>query len=219
MSIQNLINKSSAININKRKSIGQTISRSGVIKTSLQQASLYRFTVVMSDGLVYSANRGLLEDLDTQDRNQEANVDIGTTNTGLSYITAYQGDTSQSDLGNISMLGNTGANIYVDCSGLTSGATTLFKKGDYIQPLGNTSTYRYPYQVTSDVAYSTSSNVTIPVHRPVRSQTDVDLTTGGFRTGSAVRFHVKALVMPTYTVIPYDRISFDSDLELIEVLE
>jgi hypothetical protein len=61
-------------------------------------------------------------------------------------------------------------------------------------------------------------NVTVPVHRPILSQDGVALNTGGFRIGNNVRFHVKALIMPTYTVVPYDRISFDDDFELIEVL-
>ena len=222
MSLQTIIDSASFITINKRKGIGQTISRSGHIKTSVQQGSLYRFTVGVDAGLKYSTNRDLLEDIDTLDRNVEANVDIGETNTGLSYLTAYQGDLSGAQLDQLVVPDASGGNIYVSTSSVTGnvvGYTNLFKKGDYIQPLGNTSTYRYPYQVTSDVAWSVSSNITVPVHRPVLEQDGVTLSAShGLRVGNEVRFHVKALVMPTYTVVPYDRISFDSDFELIEVL-
>ena len=217
MSLQTIIDNTSTLNINKRKGIGQTVSRSGHIKTSVQQGSIYRFTLSVADGLTYSTNRGLLEDLDTLDRNVEANVDIGSTNTNLSYLTAYQGDANVTQLNALALNSTSGANIYVDTNSVVGTPTTLFKKGDYIQPLGNTSTYRYPYQVTSDVAFSVG-NITVPVHRPILSQDGVALNTGGFRIGNNVRFHVKALVMPTYTVVPYDRISFDDDFELIEVI-
>jgi hypothetical protein len=98
-----------------------------------------------------------------------------------------------------------------------SGSGNIFKKGDYIQPKGNTDTYRYPYQVTSDVAYS-SGNVAVPVHRPVLSQSGVALTSGGIKVGNDVRWHVKILNLPQYSVVPHDRISFSDDFSLIEVI-
>jgi hypothetical protein len=221
MGLQTIIDNASFITINKRKGVGQTISRSGHIKTSLQQPSLYRFTVGVDQGLTYSANRDLLQELDTLDRNTESNVDIGATNTGISYITAYQGDLSSSQQDEVLMAGGSGGNLYVATNGVSgnvSGYSYLFKKGDFIQPQGSTGTYRYPYQVTSDVAWSSSANITIPVHRPVLSQTGVSITSGGVRMGSEVRFHLIALVMPTYSVVPHDRIGFDSDFELMEVI-
>jgi len=215
MSIQRIIDNASFITINKRKSVGQTISRSGHIKTAVQQPSLYRFTVGVDQGLTYSANRDLLQDLDNIDRNGESNVDIGSTNTGISYITSYQGGKTG---GTLSINSYDGDQIYVDQTSVT-GSGDLFKAGDFIQPLGNTSTYRYPYQVKYDVTLNTgSSNTIIFVDRPVLSQDGVSLTGSDFRLGSDVRFHLKALVMPTYSVIPHDRIGFSSDFELIEVL-
>lgn len=221
MGLQTIIDNASFITINKRKGIGQTISRSGHIKTSVQQGSLYRFTVGVDQGLTYSTNRNLLEDIDTLDRNEESNVDIGATNTGLTYITAYQGDLTEGQTNTVSMVDAVGSNIYVNTlsvSGNVSGYTTLFKKGDFIQPQGNTHTYRYPYQVTADVAFTSNANITVPIHRPFIPQDGVSVTSNFIRAGKNVRFHLKALVMPTYTVVPYDRISFDSDFELIEVI-
>ena len=167
----------------------------------------------MHAGLQYSTNRGVLEDLDTADIINEANVSLNN-NTNMNYLTAYQGGITS---GSLTLRDFNGANLYVNASGV-SGSGTLFKKGDFIQPLGNTSTYRYPYQVTSDVAFSTGANVTIPVHRGVLPQTGVALNTGGFRLGNDVRFNVIATKMPTYNVVPYDRIEFSSDFEFTEVI-
>ena len=217
MSIQKVIDNAGFITINKRKGVGQTISRSGHVKTALQQQSIYRFTVSVPDGLKYSENRDFLEDLDTLDVITEANVDIGSTNAGLSYLTAYQGDANTTQLSALALNSTSGSTLYVDTTSASGHSGTLFKKGDYIQPLGNTSTYRYPYQVTSDVSF-TSGNLAVSVHRPILSQDGVALTSGGFRIGNDVRFNIKAMVMPVYNVIPYNLISFDGNFEFMEVI-
>lgn len=216
MSIQKVIDNAGFITINKRKGVGQTISRSGHVKTALQQQSIYRFTISVPDGLKYSENRDFLESLDGLDIIEEANVDIGSTNSGLSYLTAYQGDRTSANLANITVNGVFGNEIYVDTT-TCGGSGNIFKAGDFIQPEGNTDTYRYPYQVTSDFS-TAGANATITVHRPVLEQDGVSLASGNLRVGNDVRFHLKALTMPVYSVIPHDLISFDGNFEFIEVI-
>lgn len=217
--LQDVINKTGYLTINKRKGAGFTVSRSGHVKTSVQQGSLYRFTVGAPQGLKYSTNRDLVEDLDTLDITQESNVDIGANNTGISYITAYQGDLDASNHSTKhEIVAFSGSTLYIQ-SDSYSASGYLFKKGDFIQPLGNTSTYRYPYQVTSDVPNASASNISVPVHRPILSQDGVTILTGAkgnYRYGSDVRFHVICANMPTYSVVPHDIIEFTEDFELIE---
>lgn len=218
MSLQTIIDNTTYLTINKRKGAGVTVSRSGHIKTSVQQGSLYRFTVGAPQGLKYSDNRGLLESLDTLDITQESNVDIGDTNNNLSYLTEIKGTISSPGTGaGLVMVGHSGSELYINFSGAT-GSGTILKKGDFIQPLGNTSTYRYPYQITSDVSATTSANVTVSVHRPVLTQDGVALTSGGVRLGEDCRFHLICANMPTYSVVPHDIIEFTDDFELIERL-
>lgn len=216
MGIQTIIDNATYLTINKRKVAASSVSRSGHLKTADRGVAFYQFTVGMHGGLTYSTNRNLLEDLDTADIINEANVSLNN-NANMQYLTAYQGNIAQAQLDNITMVGHNGANLYINCSSAT-GSGTLFKKGDFIQPKGNTSTYRYPYQVTADVTFSTGANVTVPVHRGVLTQTGVALTSGGIRVGNDARFHVKSLNMPTYTVVPHDRIEFTSDFEFMEVI-
>ena len=217
MGIQTIIDNATFLTINKRKVAGSTVSRSGHLKTSDRGVNFYQFTVGMHPGLTYSTSRAILEDLDTQDIITEANVSL-TNNSNQNYLTAYQGDIAQAQLDNITMVGHNGANLYINTLAAT-GSGTLFKKGDFIQPKGNTSTYRYPYQVTADVNFgSPAANVTVPVHRGVLTQTGVALTSGGIRVGNDVRFHLQATKMPTYTVVPHDRIEFSSEFEFMEVI-
>jgi len=216
MSFQTIINGATSLNIDKRKTTAMSVSRSGHIKTAERQPSVYRLTVSPTPLLKYSTNRGLLEDVDTADRVTEANVSL-SDNAGMDYITKYQGDIVTAQLNNITMRGGSGKELYVNCSGAT-GSGNLFEKGDFIQPKGNVGTYRYPYQVTSDVSFSTGANVTIPVHRPVLPQAGQVITSGGIRTGGDCRFHVKAIQCPTYTVIPHDLVQFTGNFEFVEII-
>lgn len=234
MSLQTIIDNATYLTINKRKGAGVTVSRSGHIKTSVQQGSLYRFTVGAPQGFKYSENRDLLQQLDDLDVTNESNVSIGRGKAGLNYLTAYQGDmTVNSSVANTHLLsgvtlnGYSGNELYVDLtggsgdSGNVSSPTFVVKVGDFIQPEGNTKTYRYPYQVTSDLQYTgntSASNITITVNRPILSQDGVSLTSGNLRIGFGCRYHLICANMPTYSVVPHDLIEFSDDFELIERL-
>ena len=221
MSFQTIIDNATFITINKRKTTAISVSRSGHVKTAERQPSVYSLTVGTHDGLKYSTNRDVLEDIDTADRVTEANVSLNN-NSGMNYLTEYQGSCSQAQLDQIDCRGSNGKTLYLKCDGITgnvSGYTHLLKKGDYIQPEGDTGTYRYPYQVTSDVTFSTGANVAVSVHRPVLEQSGVSITGNDpLRFGTDVRFHVKAITCPTYSVIPHDRIAFDGDFEFVEII-
>jgi len=216
MSLQTIIDNATFVEIDRREMSGSTLSRSGHYKTADRNVNVYSFTVGMHEGLTYSTNRGVLEDIYSTGSTNEANISLNN-NSGMNYLTAYQGDIASNQISLINMVGSYGSELYVDCSGAT-GSGNLFEKGDFIQPKGNTDTYRYPYQVTSDVAFSTGSNITIPVHRPVLSQDSVALTSGGIKVGNDVRWQVKITNLPKFSVQPYDRIEFSDDFALIEVI-
>jgi len=216
MSIQTIIDNATEITFGTSKVAAQTISRSGKLLTAERSTTEpFRFVVGMHNGLSYEDNRDLLREIDNLDIITEEQVDIGFTNTSLGWLTEYKGGITG---GSMSTIGFNGSNLYVDCSTVSAGSGTLYKKGDYLQPVGNTGGYRYPYMVTSDVAYSTASNVTIPVHRGVIEQDGVALTSGNVVRGSDVKWFVKMLQKPTYTIVPYRRIAFDTSFELVEVI-
>jgi len=219
MSLQTIIDNATYIEMDKGKVAAQSISRSGLVKTAERATNVpYRFKVGMHKGLQYSTNRDLLEDLSGLDVTTEATIDIGDTNTNLSYITAYQGGITG---GVTTTIGYDAKELYCNCS-LNTGTGMLFKKGDFLQPTGNTGAYRYPYQVTSDVAFpgegAPQSNITVPVHRPVISQDGVALTSGNVNVGVDVRFKVKMTKKVKYTIVPHDRISFNGAFDLVEII-
>jgi hypothetical protein len=213
MSLQTIVDNATYVTIYRKKIAGQSISRSGRLLTSeVVSAVPYQFTSGMHSGLKYSTNRGLTEDLNALDVTEEATIDIGTTNTGLAYITAYQGDST--GIGAVTCVSASGNTLTVNASSAGSG-TYLFKKGDYIQPASG---YRYPYQVTADVAHTTSSSVAIPLSRNFIPQDSYTLSGKGIVVGSAVSWKVKLLNKPKYSVMPGDILQFDSEFEYLEFI-
>ena len=215
MSLQTIINNASEINIDRRKVTSSVITRSGQLKTAERLPSVYSFIVSVADGLTYSTNRSLIEELDRIDTTIEEEVNIGSSNSGLDYITSYQGICNATQIGQITVTSATGGNIVLNTTAVTgSPSGDLFKKGDYIQLDTN---YRYPYTVTSDVAFSGTS-VTVPIHRGFIDQTGYTVSGKGINVGKDVTWRVKAVQNPTYSIIPYDRISFSGSFQLVEVI-
>ena len=107
MSFQTIIDNATFLTINKRKSTAVSVSRSGHIKTAERNPSVYSFTVGSVPGLKYSTNRGVLEDIDSADRTVEANISL-SNNTGMNYVTAYQGALNQTALDAMVMVGGAG---------------------------------------------------------------------------------------------------------------
>ncbi len=210
MSIQTFLDRATFLTVDKRKVSAQTITRSGQVKTAeVASANPYRFAFGVTAGYTYSENRGALEDLDSLDITVEEQIDIGTTNTNLSYLTALQGTLG----GSPTITSASGLSIVVSTGGATGSGVAL-KKGDFIQP---GSGYRYPYQVTADVNWN-ASTITVPIHRPFITQTGYSVSLKPLLLGSAVTWNVKMVNKPSYTVLPHDRFSLDNDVELVEII-
>ena len=219
MSLQTIIDNATYLEINKQKVAATSVSRSGRILTAERVNAIpYRFKVGMHSGLTYSDNRDLVEALDALDTIVSSNVDIGASNTNLNYITSYQGSANSSQLNALVMSSTGTANLVISTAGVSGNpGGNLFVVGDVIQPAGDTGTYKYPYNVTSNVAWNASS-VTVPVHRPVLTQSGVALTSGGVRVGTNCRYHLKLVKKPKTRVLPHNRLGFTEDFELVEVI-
>ena len=223
MSLQSIINAATAIQIDRKKVLGSTISRAGHLKTAERPtARTYMITVTFDAALPYAANRDLIEELDRLDRSNEEQVNIGISNTGLSWITAYQGDMSANARATANLVvALSGSNVILNATSLRSAgvSNTAFvaRAGDYIS-FGANAQYRYPYTVTTDVVLGTDANVTLPLHRPLIPQTGFTITGNSMRWGSDVTWSLKMYQKPSYVINPGRLITFDGDFQLIEVI-
>ena len=219
MSLQAVIDRANTIKVARNKMSGQTISRSGRIKTSsVATAVPFQFTVTMANGLRYSTNRELVEEIDRLGRIFTETVDIGNTNPGLAYITEYLGSLSSVQLGQITVDSADALAIELDVSAVTgtSAATIMFRKGDFIQL---DTGYKYPYTITSDVLRGSGSTVTVPINRPFIEQDSYTVSDKGILVGTDVTFTVIMTQKPDYRIVPHDLLEFTGNFELVEVIE
>ena len=214
--MQTIIDQASQIDLKRKKVAGQSVTRSGRVLTGeIVSAVPFVIEVGMHNGLKYATNRALVEHIDNLDVVEEFTINIGNTNPGLAYITAYQGDLDANSIANITIVDYEAETFYIDSTN-TTGSGNIFRAGDYIQPTATD--YRYPYTVTQDVAYTANSNVSVPVHRNIIAQPNVTLANSNIRVGSDCEFTVKMRNKPTYSVVPGGRLEFSSSFELVEII-
>jgi len=219
MSIQTIIDNATSITISRRKIAGQTISRSGHVKISSIASNVpWVFTVTMHDATKYSTNRSLFEEIDRLDRVFTETIDIGSTNSGLSYITEYLGDFSASQIGQITIDSGAALNVVANMTAVTgeSSSDFVFKKGDYFKLDG---AYKYPYTVTADVTRGSGDTVNVPINRPFIDQTGYTEAGAGIVVGTDVTWQVVLSKKPDYSIVPHDRGVFNGDFEFVEVIE
>lgn len=223
MSIQNIIDKAESVTILRNKISGSTITRGGRLRSALVAGNQpYSFVVAYAPYQSYADNRGMLEELERLDLIHSEDIDIGSTNTGLSWLTEYQGELTTAQIGQLKPKGTyVGNTIDIETEDVTGSSSSdlIFKKGDYFTL---DSGYRYPYQVTADVAIgtvTTNSFVTVPVHRPIIAQSGYTIDTNkGILVGTDVTWRVKMLQKPNFNIIPSRYIEASSEFVFMEVI-
>jgi len=220
MSLQQIINSSTNLQIMRPRMTAQQVTRSGrLISNTVDTARPWRFQVTYRPAKRYAEARGMLEDLDFLDRSYTEDIDIGATNPKLSYITGYQGDNPDA------MITMTDSNEYareitVSYTGADNGGL-LLKKGDFIQP-GKESGYPYVYTVTGDIsAPSSSGTASIPIHRNFIPYNYPEVTTWldqEVAVGTDCVFRVQMIARPNAQVQVDQFLGFESEFVLQEVI-
>lgn len=212
MSIQTIIDKSQQIEIDRRRMIGQTVSRSQRIKTAERStAQPWKFKVTPPGSLPWTSSRGILEVIDLNDRVNEYQISLSNS-AGMSYITAYQGAMTQAQINTITV-SSTGTSTLTLTNLPSIGSTgVLFRPGDIIQPKNS----RYPYTVVSTATRGSSTTTTVTLNRPVITSENLNLVGDGIRVGNSATWQVVVTVLPTYTLTPMRQVQFTGDFELIE---
>jgi len=232
-SYQYVIDNATSLQITYQDITNGTISRNG----NITQGTVYGvrpYTIECSIPPYLDATdedvRGLIAHLDKNALVNAESINIGSTNTGLSYITEYKGNASTTALNDLTLcpLGRPGQANYAGQPGtvtpsithLTLGQTTVliessavyFKTGDFIQ-LNNTTDERV-YQVAGDVTgtgfYASGISglnvIDVPINRVYNTLSYINqfptLGTPEVLVGSAVNFTVNLINKPRYTLAP-----------------
>lgn len=213
MSIQTIINNAAGIAIGKKPVVAQTFSRGQQIRTSQRGPRVWSFVVTVHNGLKYSDNRGVLEEIARVDRLVESEISLAQQ-PGMSYITQYQGGLTTEQRNQIQITNWTIGSNTVTLSNLPSVAanTVIFAAGDLIQPDES----RYPYTVVGQVLRGSSNSISVAVHRGRVNETGYDVVGKNLRYAGDVTWRVIATQVPDWTIEPGGLVSWSGDFTLVE---
>ena len=213
--LQNIIDNASGLELIRNRITAQTVTRSGRLKSQEVQSGVpWRMRVDYNRLEPYTELRGLLAEWEDQNITQSYTVNIGSSNPGLAYITEYSGDLSGAQLAGVkySQSTGTGKTVLVNTTG-TTGSGVLFRQGDLISVDG----FADVYEVTQNVNFSSSAALSIPIHRGFINR-DPALTGLDLLVGTQVRWTVRLMQMPRYSIVAPGLVTFTDPIEFMEVL-
>jgi hypothetical protein len=212
MSIQNIIDKAQQIEIDRRRVVAQSVSRSQRIKTAERStAQPWKFKITPPASLPWTASRAIIEVIDLYDRVDEYEITL-SNQPNLRYITAYQGKVNTAGLNGMSISSTGTSTITLTNLPTTASTAVVFAAGDFIQPENS----RYPYTVTSPVLRGTNTTITLELNRNIITSEGVNLIGQNLKVGNSCTWRVIVAGLPTYQLIPMQRVQFTGDFELFE---
>jgi hypothetical protein len=194
MSLQQVVNLSSSLTINRRKMVGVAYSRSQIPRTDMTVTkNPWRFTLSVP-AQPWIDMRATIEALDHLDRYSPQTISMND-NPDMAWMFRYQGDNPTTPV-DISVVSFNGDQLVLDNLPNLNDGNYLFRAGDFIQIEGKP----FPFTVVSDVTRGTGQTVTVTTHRP-------NIITGSVQgltinVGTDVQFSMFCPNMPTYKLSP-----------------
>lgn len=208
MSLQTIIDTAQKIVFDRRKVVGQTISRSQRIKSAVRNtANPLVLTVTPSALFSYDTARDMVEGVMASDRYTEFQIKLGN-NTRTAYLNEYRGELTPAERAAMTITNFTLNSVTIATTASTT--TTVLKAGDWIQPANS----RYPYIVTADVK-GNGTVATATVHRNLITSENTTVT-GTMLIGTDTTMRVLIADLPTYEVGLYKFLSWSGDFQLVE---
>lgn len=212
MSLQTIIDRAQEIEVDRRKMVAQTFSRSQRIKTAERNsAQPWRWQVTPPGALKWADSREILETIEKNDRVTESEVKLSNVE-GMRYLTAYQGQLTKADLDAITISTVSTASITITTLPAVSSSTVVFAAGDYIQPANS----RYPYTVVSDVLRGSSTTTSVTLNRNIITSEGISLVGQGLNYGNTCTWRMVVTGLPSYKHIPNRLVQFTGNFELVE---
>lgn len=212
MGLQDIIDNAQDIEIDRRRVVGQTMSRSQRIKTAERaSAQPLRLTVSPPAMMKWSSSREMIQAIEQADRVDESEVSLSNS-TGMQYITAYRGSLSSAQLNAITIqTASTNTLVLTDLPSVSS-SVVMFRPGDFIQPTNS----RYPYTVVSTSTRGVNTTTTVVLNREIITSEDITLAGQGILVGNDVTWRMVVVGLPSYKLIPGGFVQYTGSFELVE---
>lgn len=199
---QNVIDNAEALSFNRRRKVSQSVSRSGVVKSTSLGGQVWEFIVKLPDGPSWETFRPIIEQIEALDRVTVGQIKLN--NSGHDWLSGYQGDLTNTSAVTVTY---TSGNTLTITGGATLASGFRFKSGDLIQ-LGSSGAV---YSVVNDVPYNSN---TITVHRPIRE------LAGGYTliVGQNVTWNVICVNFPNWNLFARNQVAWDGSFIFVEAI-
>jgi hypothetical protein len=212
MSIQNIIDNAQQIEIDRRRMIGQSVSRSQRVKTAERSTSQpWKFKVTPPGMLSWATSRGFIEVINLNDRANEYEISLNN-NPGMNYITEYQGECTPSQLNALTIYAQSTSTLTLTNLPTIGQNSVLFAQGDLIQPANS----RYPYAVAATVLRGATTTTNVTLHRSIITSENINLVGQHVKVANSCTWRMLVSALPTYQLVPGRFVQYTGDFELIE---
>lgn len=193
--LQTIIDSCNGLTINRRKVVGQQITRNQIPRVSTTPTkNPWTMELDMPTSYRYSDARALMESVDVLDRTGYEDVTF-SNNACLSWMFRYQGSLPLSQLNGLTVNSFVGNQLVLSGLPPINANRVLFEPNDLIQIAG----FPYPFTSTTQVTRGVLGTVTVTTHRPniiTSSVTGLNLLVGN----NAI-FRMFCPNMPVYKLI------------------
>jgi len=160
--LQTIIDNCNGMTINRRKVVGQQITRNQIPRVSTTPTkNPWTMELDMPTSFQYNNARALMESVDTLDRTGYEDVTF-SNNADLSWIFRYQGTLPLTQLNQMTVSSFVGNQLILSNVPAINQNRVIFEPNDLIQIAG----FPYPFTSTTRVVRGTGGTITITTHRP-----------------------------------------------------
>jgi hypothetical protein len=193
--LQTIIDSCNGLTINRRKVVGQQITRNQIPRVSTTPTkNPWTMELDMPTSYKYSDARALMESVDLLDRTGYEDVTF-SNNACLSWMFRYQGSLPLSQLNGLTVSSFVGNQLVLSGLPPINANRILFEPNDLIQIAG----FPYPFTSTTQVTRGVLGTVTVTTHRPNIITSTVD--TLNLLVGNNCIFRMFCPNMPVYKLI------------------
>ena len=160
--IQTIIDNCNGMTINRRKVVGQQITRNQIPRVSTTPTkNPWTMELDMPTSFQYNNARALMESVDTLDRTGYEDVTF-SNNACLNWIYRYQGTLPLTQLNALTVSSFVGDQLTLTGLPGVNANRVIFEPNDLIQIAG----FPYPFTSTTRIIRGTGSTITVTTHRP-----------------------------------------------------
>jgi hypothetical protein len=193
--IQTIIDNCNGMTINRRKVVGQQITRNQIPRVSTTPTkNPWTMELDMPTSFPYNKARALMESVDLLDRTGYEDVTF-SNNPDLSWIYRYQGTLPLTQLNAMTVSSFVGNQLILSGLPPINQNRIIFEPNDLIQIAG----FPYPFTSTTQVVRGTGGTIIVTTHRP-------NIITGSITglnilVGNSCIFRLFCPNMPVYKLI------------------